>query len=358
MRESVRYSRLKILRYPEKLRSLPPDEPALLAPLHVRLKPTNRCNHACAYCAYRSDALQLGRDMDPRDEIPREKLLEIVDDLVAMGVGALTLSGGGEPLLHPDLPEALDRLAPSAMRVACLTNGSRLSGGLAERLAFRASWVRVSIDGWDGESYARIRGCRADEFDRVMGNLRAFKALGGPCTLGAAIVVDAANAPHVGSLIDRLRDAGVDSVKVSPCIVSNDGAANNRHHAPHFRLVRDAVQAARGRHADGRFELFDAWHEVTEDYRKPYRYCPYIQILPVIGADLRLYACHDKAYNLACGALGSLRDTPLRDLWFADKARLLAIDPSRDCDHHCEADGKNRLVLEWLGLAPDHLPFV
>ena len=62
-----RYSALKPFAYPGKLRALRSGR--LSAPVHIRLKPTNVCNHACSFCAYRSDALKLGEDMTEREGI-------------------------------------------------------------------------------------------------------------------------------------------------------------------------------------------------------------------------------------------------------------------------------------------------
>src|SRR5512142_2821620 len=71
---------LKIFHYPEKLHSLPPSSPTVLPPLHIRIKPTNVCNHHCWFCCYRQDDFQLGATMVERDQIPLEKMMEIVDD--------------------------------------------------------------------------------------------------------------------------------------------------------------------------------------------------------------------------------------------------------------------------------------
>jgi len=47
--------------------------------------------------------MQLGEDMDQKDQIPEDKMMEIVEDLVNMGVKAVTFSGGGEPFLYKPL---------------------------------------------------------------------------------------------------------------------------------------------------------------------------------------------------------------------------------------------------------------
>ena len=94
---SSKYSTLKIFHYQEKLDNLTLDTQEIKPPLHIRIKPTNVCNHNCWYCAYKVDYLQLGQDMVERDFIAEDKMMEIIDDCAEMGVKAITFSGGGEP---------------------------------------------------------------------------------------------------------------------------------------------------------------------------------------------------------------------------------------------------------------------
>lgn len=350
------YSNLKVFHYPDKVASLPAEVPDAMPPLHIRLKPTNVCNHNCWYCAYRKPDLQLGQDMRVRDQIPREKMLEILEDLVEMGVKAVTFSGGGEPLVYPHIAMVMERLAEAGIKFASLTNGSRLTGEAARLLSAHGSWVRISLDGWDGPSYARYRGVGDDEFAKVMTNLAEFAALGGPCALGVVYIVDQDNASHVGEVLDRLVAAGVRSIKVSPCITSNDAAVSNRYHDPYRDLVAGQIAAAQDRHPGA--EIYNAYQRQLETFDKAYHWCPSCQIQPVIGADLNVYTCQDKAYNLDSGLLFSIKDVRLRQAWLADKRRFFRVDPSRDCRHHCVSDGRNRLLMDYFGLDPDHLAFV
>ena len=132
--------------YQEKLDSLPRDK-KILPPIHIRIKPTNVCNHDCWYCAYKVSHLQLGKDMVERDYIPEEKMLEILKDCKEMGVKAITFSGGGEPLVYKFMPQTLRYLVTTDIAFATLTNGSKLSGEIAELFAQYGTWVRVSMDG-------------------------------------------------------------------------------------------------------------------------------------------------------------------------------------------------------------------
>ena len=128
-----RYRNLKVLGYTDRLSAI--RQGKMSARLHVRIKPVNRFNHDCWYCGYRADQLKLGENMKVSDRLADDKLLEIVDDLVVMGVAAVTFSGGGEPLLHKRLPDAVERLARGGVRVATLTNGSNLKGRMADAFA-------------------------------------------------------------------------------------------------------------------------------------------------------------------------------------------------------------------------------
>ena len=350
------YSNTKVLRYPAHLEALAAGRD--VAPVHVRIKPTNVCNHGCYFCAYRSDSVSLGEDMNPRDKIPRIKMAEIVEDLIAMGVQAVTFSGGGEPLLFPRLAETVTRLAEGGIKIGTLTNASRLRGKVAKALSAHATWLRVSIDGWDGSSYARYRNIDEDAFATVMRNLDAFAALGGPCTLGASIIVDQANADHILELTRILRDQGVRHTKISPCIVSNDGRANDAYHAQFSDTVREQIERARELENE-RFAIVDHYHHEPENFDKQHTWCPVLNVLTVIGADCMVYACQDKAYTKG-GALGSIADRRFRDFWFSEEAaaRRGAINPARDCPHHCVADAKNALLLDYLAADPSHAAFV
>jgi len=352
------YTKLKIFHYQKKIDSLPLHREEILAPIHIRIKPTNACGHNCWYCAYKADNLQLGKDMNKRDFIPKEKMAEIIDDLVEMGVKAVTFSGGGDPFYYPYLLDAVKKLAQTPIKFASLTNGARLQGEVAEIFAHRGTWLRISIDGWDDESYSFYRGVSKGEFTKVMKNMENFKRLGGSCYLGVSFIIDKHNAEHVYTFIRKLKDTGVNSVKVSPCIVSNDGAENNTYHKPFFDMVKEQARRAKEDFENDAFEIFDAYHELDVKFKKDYTWCPYLQILPIIGADLNIYPCQDKAYNLDEALIGSIKDQRFKDFWFTDKSKFFKVKPAKVCNHHCVANEKNRLIIEYLESDEEHVGFV
>lgn len=352
------YTKMKIFHFKEKIDSLPRSVDQIMPPLQIRIKPTNVCAHNCWYCAYRADNLQLGKDMRESDCIPIEKMMEIVDDIVEMGVKSITFSGGGDPFHYPYLLKTVRKLSQTPVKFAALTHGARLEGEIAEIFAHNATWLRISTDGWDDDSYSLYRRVPKGEFTKVMNNMKNFKKLGGKCYLGVVLVVDKKNASHIHDFIERLKNADIESVKVSPCIVSNKGRENNEYHRPIFNLAKEQIAKSIKDFADKKFEVFDQYHALDEKFEKDYEWCPYLQNVPVIGADLNVYACHDKAYNLDNGLLGSIRNQRFKDLWFSDKAKFFEINPSHDCNHHCVVNANNKLILEYLDADREHLEFV
>ncbi len=352
-----KYSNLKIFHYQEKLDSLPKNISDIKAPIHIRIKPTNVCNHDCWYCAYKVEHLQLGQDMVERDYIPYDKMMEIVDDCKDMGVKAITFSGGGEPFVYKYFTDTIKKVIDSNISFASLTNGSRLSGEVAELFAYNATWLRVSIDGYDDDSYAKYRGVKVGEFSKIVENMRRFANLPNrTCNLGVSFIVDDKNYTKVYEFSKLMKEIGVDSIKISPCIVDNDGSKNNEYHEPFYTHAKELSHKVKLELEDERFEVFDSYHLLEDKFDKDYDWCPYSQINPVIGADMNIYPCHDKAYNLDNGLVGTIKDKSFKDFWFNDKNKFFKINPSCDCNNHCVANDKNKMILDYLGV--EHLGFV
>ncbi len=353
-----KYSNLKIFHYQDKLDSLPQSIDEVKAPIHIRIKPTNICNHNCWYCAYKSDDLQLGQDMVEKDFIPEDKMMEILDDCKDMKVEAVTFSGGGEPFVYRYFIQTIKKLIANNISFASLTNGSRLDGEIAELFAKNATWLRVSIDGYDDKSYANARDVKVGEFSKIIQNMKDFSALKGKCALGVSFIVDNKNYIHTYKFIKLIKSTGASSIKISPCVISNDSKGNDDYHKVLFDEIQEQILRAKVDFEDSSFEIFNSYHLFGDEIYKTYNWCPFMQILPVIGADLNIYPCQDKSYNLDNGLVGSIKDKSFKEFWFEDKDKFFRINPSCDCKNRCVADGKNKMILDYLDVDEDHLGFV
>jgi MoaA/NifB/PqqE/SkfB family radical SAM enzyme len=336
------YSDLKIFNDTEYINNMPAGTNS---PYHVRVKLTNHCNHRCTYCAFRDPKQSLGLNINQNDEIPFDKMVQTIHDFRELGVKAVTFSGAGEPCLYPDFPEIIRRMAP--IKFAMLTNGSLFKDEIAELFAEYGSWVRISIDGWDRESYKTYRG--ADDFDKVIKNILNFKS--NNCLLGLNIVVTNENASHIVDILQAIQGSQVREIKVSPCVVSDKIYQNVKYHEDYKQMIEDQIDTIR----QAGIQVAYTYHTQFEEFKKDYTWCPNVQMRPVIGADCNIYSCHDKAYEKA-GLLGSFKDCTFKEAW--ESLDVFKIKPNLDCQHHCISHNKNKMVHSFLNIYQDHITFV
>lgn len=116
-----------------------------------------RCNSACGYCDL---PLNQGRYEMSRNEIGR-----IFSDLYSEGIRFILVQGG-EPLLRRDIPDIIEDLSRMGFYLTLITNGTKLSASLVERLARVPLALSVSLDTLDRNRYRQIRG--GDQLEEVM----------------------------------------------------------------------------------------------------------------------------------------------------------------------------------------------
>ena len=106
------------------------------APVEVQLIVTRKCNLSCGYCSEYDDISEM---------IPLAILKKRIDSLHRLKAVNISLLGG-EPLMHPDLPEIV-AYGDRAAQVSVTTNGFLLTRDLIERLNRSGlANMEVSID--------------------------------------------------------------------------------------------------------------------------------------------------------------------------------------------------------------------
>lgn len=106
-------------------------------PFHIQLNLTNACQLRCSYCSCKDRDRALSMDMDT--------LKDATKRLVEHGARAVTITGGGEPLLHPRFDEFVNLLKSYELELGLVTNGIAMRSWPRELYA-EFSWIRVSFD--------------------------------------------------------------------------------------------------------------------------------------------------------------------------------------------------------------------
>ena len=353
------YSSLKIFYHRDALDAL--KNKTRIAPVYIRLKPTNLCNHHCEYCTYGSgDTSQKTQNRDNvnhTDMIPWEKLQGILRDMGGMGVKAITFSGGGEPLTYPHIVEAAQMAQRNGMDLSLITNGQLLMNERAE--AFHsAKWVRISFDSPNQEKYMALRRVSAESFQQVIKNIRDFAAnKNKSCTLGINFVVSRANYQQVYEAAKLLKSLGADNVKFA----AMDGNVPHYHEEIKDEVI-EQIQRAQEDFADDKFSIFNNyqndWKQKNPSAQN-FPVCYTCKLVTVIAADQKVYFCHTRAYD-SKAEVGDLHNQSFRDMWFSEETtdKLDTLRPMVDCRNFCVYEERNRLIQAYFDSDTEHVNFI
>ncbi len=106
-----------------------------IVPIHAQLILTNHCNLNCSFCSCSDRQKSLELDFD--------EIKKVLDILSERGSKSITITGGGEPLLHPKINEVIDYARKKHLKIGLVTNGI-----LLKRLKIHdnITWCRISSD--------------------------------------------------------------------------------------------------------------------------------------------------------------------------------------------------------------------
>lgn len=356
MEKATPYSNLKIFAHAQTLNDI--DENKRVAPIYIRIKPTNYCNHKCNYCSYSDSELGLRDSVVRQDQIPWEKMQEIISDMKDMGVKAVTFSGGGEPLVYPHIEEAMQKILDAGIDLSIITNGQLLKDRRAEILT-NAKWVRISFDSANAQTYAKVRQIPLGAFDEVCDNIHRFSEIKRKdCELGINFVVNHENADQIYDMASMVRELGVNHIKYAARVTKD----LFDYHAPFRKNVIEEIHRAKAELENENFRIINKYEGDFDSalvFHRCYDKCYINQIFTVIAADSKVYFCHDKAY-VKKGVVGDLKDQSFKDLWFAEETikRYREFDPQKECDHHCVYDDRNELLNTFYSLDKNHINFI
>ncbi|MDP2924960.1 MAG: radical SAM protein [Nanoarchaeota archaeon] len=351
------YDSFKIIWHPEKLKSL--KEGNVMPPVYVRVKPTNKCNHNCFYCVYEPDFSGIHNKTNRNDEIPYEKMIEILEDFKNMGVKALTYSGGGEPLVYPYIKEILKKTLDYGIDLSMITNGQSLKGEFAEILS-NAKWIRISSDSVNPKMFLEIRRRPERMFEELMNNIKDFAKIKKPdCVLGVNFVVHNLNNDNIYEAAELYKSLGVNHIKFSAAWKSQ---GFHEYHKEIKAEVIEQIEKAKKELQDENFEVYDTYEKdlnLTGVSERSYDRCFIMQTVPVIGADCNVYFCHNKAYS-EDGKLGSIKGKSFKELWFSKESlnKFKNFNPMESCKHQCTNDSKNLLIKQLIDSCGEHVNFV
>lgn len=299
-------------------------------PPNVELDPSNACNHDCGFCIYHSM-----HQKDRSERLSREKLMSVIDELFALGCRSILFVGGGEPMANPHTVDAIEHAASRGISCGLVTNGSLIDGARAKRLKRAATYVRFSFDAATRQTHAALHHC--DDFERVVGNLRALAAAEGRATIGTGYFINNVNVGETFANGELVKDCGADYIQYK---TYSGLPIDPALHEQMLYAVDRAIDLA-----DETFDvhIMDRIFENHPFQVRGYSRCHFQAMKTVINADGSMYLCAQKRTN-PDGRIGNVHDNTIAEIWDSmERADVVnGLDLTR-CPY-CVHDKQNKML--------------
>lgn len=147
---------------------------------HLQLFVTQLCNLRCPHC-YMSSGEKLA------NELSTKEILSILDSFSKNGGRFVTFTGG-EVCTRTDFIDIVKYAKYTGLHVEIFTNGTLWTKELVDNISDCIDKVQISIDGYDEESNAKIRG--KGNFHKSLNAVRLFHKKGIPVRIATTPQLD------------------------------------------------------------------------------------------------------------------------------------------------------------------------
>lgn len=233
---SIKYFKL------QRSLAMPPDLPPMIC-----FRVTRHCNASCGFCLAPPDGTNTAANT----------LTHRLDWLLSRGVRTIHFCGG-EPTIHPALPQLIAHVRERGGKTKLTTNGIVISDALLRTLRAAGCRVKVSLHG-DREHHNEIVGREA--FDQTTRNLRRLVAAGISASVQTTVV--AGGIWVVDWVAGFCLEAGVRQLSILPFIPRGSGYSRRGEYglsSLERRALREHVSRKR-RALNGRLDL--RWLDFT-----------------------------------------------------------------------------------------------
>lgn len=322
-------------------------------PLVVEFDTTEVCNLACPGC--------ISEDLvSHKTSFSRERLMEIANEMYELGVKAVILIGGGEPLAHPAIGEFMTFLGEHDIHIGITTNGYFIPQ-YNDIIAKYAFWTRVSMDAATAKTFNKLRPAKDGKckFDFIVNGMRELaKVKKGNLGFSYLIRTEAdgfgikSNINEIYDAAVLARDIGCDYFEVKPSYSYVDGQdhALVKHDPKRMEEARKEISRLDAL-ATPTFKIIkainleDSLSCVDTPQSKSYHICPVSELRTLItpsGVYICPYWRGKDPFRL-----GNAHTTSIKDIWNSEQRRKVMkyTDPSVICPFHCLRNESNKEVL-------------
>lgn len=333
-------------------------EEGTTGPWVVELDTTEICDLACPGC--------ISADiMETKNSFSNQRLIELGEELCEIGVKAVILIGGGEPLAHPKIGEFITYLGEHDINIGITTNGSFIGKHL-DVIAKYSFWTRVSVDAATNETFLKLRPTKGgtSKFDKIIQNMRDLAEVKkGKLGFSFLIRTEAdgfgieSNIHEIYNAAVLAKDIGCDYFEVKPSYNFVGGVDHSlvKHDPKRMEEAREQIERLDELATDNfkimrAITLEDSLNGVEREQTKDYHYCPMTELRTLIcpsGVFVCPYWRGKERFRI-----GDVNNTSMKDMWLGKRRKqvMAYLDPVKHCRFHCLRHESNIEVIKMIDL--------
>lgn len=302
------------------------------------------CNHNCKGC--HSKVLHA---MDA-NFLDISKAKEIVDEIAVMGVEGIEISGGGEPLLYPQIIEFIKHVNSRKLKAGLITNGTLIKEEMIDDLLSNLLFIRIAFDAGSRETYNEVHG--VDQYEQLLQIVRKLVARrtekNYQVTIGLKYLTSQHNYKDILKATQLAHELGVDYIQFKPL-------RNSEGHAIVDVTEVDRLLGAAKKLATDKFMVLGSTDKSTIKHR-----CLLNVLHPLVDASGDVFLCAFFQHRMDTHRIGNLHQNSFKDIWYSDLHR----EAMRNTDHHkcnffdCPFHSANEIVQQAMVDGKMHLEFV
>ncbi len=324
-------------------------------PIEIEVGLTNACNHRCIFCAVDYTGYNAKFIND-------ENLLRDFEQISKKGLKSVIYAGEGEPLLHKNAPDIINKTKSFSIDVAMSTNGALLKPEISKSILKSLTWIRFSTASLENNSYNDIHRCKDGDLDKVLFNMeqavRVKRDQNLKTTLGVQALLMENNKNEIINMAKTLREIGVDYFTVKP--FSKHPQSNNIVEVNYKDLLWLEEELEQFKTDD--FNIYFRANAMKKLYiKRSYNTCYGLPFMVYLDVNGDLYPCiafmGKKEYSY-----GNINDESFVSIWEGEVRRDVMKrfenkDLDKQCREICRLDEINR-YLNSLVNPNDHVNFI
>lgn len=319
------------------------------SPVILDVDLTSKCNYGCPLCVSRNGL--------SNETIPFSFLVKLLKEFSNMGGLGIVFSGGGEPLLYPNMPLPFSLCKKHGLEYGLVTNGYFLDKYMQE-IADTAAWTRVSIDAATASTYEKMRPSgNKGTFNKVISSMEVLaKKKTGKLGYSFLLVQDAetqrlpSNMHEVVAAASIAKQSGCDYFEFKPTVDIHHVllAYSKKERA----LLGDTLSELKAMQTDTFRILYPMSVEMVlnEDdleQSKQYKRCPHLELRTLVTPK-GIFPCpYKRDFTDAC--YGQVEGSFSR-FWNSEhrRGKTLSINPRKECRFFCNRHDTNTFIFELI----------